>query len=111
MASSEGLTRADRNGTTVLGLRMPSTVDLFGKYESAPEGARPSWVYRFISGYSHGQQWAMMLNAQTVQPIDERRVLRLVTANDGTTIDITARAVQSTTRAVDAYVAYRNATA
>jgi hypothetical protein len=34
-----------------------------------------------------------------------------VTANDSTTIDITALAVRSTTRAVDAYVAYRNATA
>lgn len=111
-ASNEGLTKANKNGTIILALPMRSVIDLFDDYEEPPpKGGQASWVYRFMSGYSHGLQWAAMLNAQVVAPIGESRALGMVTANDAATVDMTIRAVRATARAVDAYTAYRTATA
>ncbi|MDP9224681.1 MAG: hypothetical protein M3P18_12670 [Actinomycetota bacterium] len=110
-ASNEGLTKANKNGTIILALPMRSVIDLFDDYEEPPpKGGQASWVYRFMSGYSHGLQWAAMLNAQVVAPI-EKVALGMVTANDAATVDMTIRAVRAIARAVDAYTAYRTATA
>ena len=43
---------------------VPSVVELFNRYDQ-PHGlvGVPAWLYRVISGYSHGREWAMLLGA------------------------------------------------
>lgn len=56
-ATSRGLTRPNKEGDPVLSTSLPPVEQLFDKFEPASPGRGP-FLYRLLSGYIHGKQWA-----------------------------------------------------
>jgi len=108
-ANRHGLTKVDSKGNTVLTTPLPSTVDLFTRFEPAPPGTKGSYLYRFYSGYTHAKQWALTLGAQRVAPFDQTgRTLALAGGGDTATLWTlwtTRRTINAVERAVAAYEA------
>lgn len=110
IAEATGLTTTNSKGRTVLARPMPGAIELFDLYESVREGAKPSWLYRFLSGYAHGYQWAMVSNASgSGRELGPNIRVAMLSAHDSTAVQVTAYGVRAVRRAVDAYVAYRTA--
>jgi hypothetical protein len=63
-ARAAGYVKRSRNGEEVLTVGMPSMVDLFNRYDQRSGlVSKPAWLYRVLSGNTHGREWAMMHGA------------------------------------------------
>lgn len=72
MAKAEirGLTRLNKQNQPILTVGLPPVVELFNLYEPARPPAKGEYVYRLLSGFAHGKQWATTLGLQQQTPID-----------------------------------------
>jgi hypothetical protein len=106
LAKQHGLTRPNKKGEAVLTTPMPSTVELFTRFEpvSRHPKAKGSYLYRFYSGYAHAKQWALTQGAQRMAPFDAAgRTVALVPGNDEATLAATQRTMNAIERAMVAY--------
>ncbi len=105
-AERHGLTKVNGKGKTVLTTPLPSTVELFTRFEPVPPNTKGSYLYRLYSGYAHAKQWAVTLGAQRVAPFDETgRTLALAGSGDTATswtLWMTRRTINAVERAVAA---------
>lgn len=105
-AKSIGLTRPDKNGKDALPTRVPTTVELFERFEPVRPGVKGSFVYRVLSGFAHGKQWAGMFGALQATPLNaSNRALAITSSNDMMAMASTVRAVNAVDRALQAYEA------
>jgi hypothetical protein len=63
-ARAAGYVKRNTKGDEQLTVGPPSMVDLFNRYDQ-PNGlvSKPAWLYRVLSGHTHGREWAMMRGA------------------------------------------------
>lgn len=110
-ASARGYTKPNAKGVSVGIAPLPSTVDLFDRFEKTI--TRPgSWLYRYYSGFAHGKQWAITLGGQRQGPSDQHgHTVARVDANDDAIIRMMTLATDAALRAVSSYADLRGASA
>ena len=81
LAQGHGLTTLDKNAKRVLTKPLPSTTELSGVFLEGTTGATEEWLYRLLSGYSHGKEWAVALGMATTDGGLSRGAEGVVTAN------------------------------
>lgn len=107
-ASLRGLTQVNKRGKVLLAKPMPSAVELFDLYEPAGQGVRGSYLYRLLSGYAHGKQWAVTQGVQAAGALDANgRTLGQVQANPLWAVAATQRVINAFEKAVDALLVIR----
>lgn len=107
-ATARGMTRLNKKGDPILLHPLPPAVELFDKYEPASKG-RGSYIYRVLSGYVHGKQWAATQNLKATGPLDEvDRSLVVVETNPIAAMAATQRAINAMEKALDAFVGLRS---
>lgn len=107
-ATSRGLTRPNKKGDPILSTPLLSAVELFDKYEPVGK-SRGSYLYRLLSGYAHGKQWAVSQHLQAVGPLDQAyRALVVVETNPIAAMAATQRAINAFEEALDAFIALRS---
>jgi hypothetical protein len=83
-------------------------VELFDRYEPARQGAKGSYIYRLLSGYAHGKQWAVTQGLQAASALDANgRTLGQVHINPAWAVATTQRVIAAFEKAVDALLATR----
>jgi hypothetical protein len=99
-----GLVRQNRNGDDILTVAVPSTIELFDRYEPVQPGpAKAQFLYRLYSGYAHAKQWATTLGATQQAPFDPSgRTIALTQGSDLVAVAATQRALAAVRRALDA---------
>jgi hypothetical protein len=106
-ASARGYAKPNAKGLSVAISPLPSTVDLFDRFETTT--TRPgSWLYRYYSGFAHGKQWAVTLGGQRQGPSDQHgHTAARVDANDDAVIRMMTLATDAALRAVSSYAGLR----
>ncbi|HVQ95454.1 MAG TPA: hypothetical protein VMU51_30780 [Mycobacteriales bacterium] len=105
-ACREGLTVKDAKGNEHLSESVPSVVTLFETYDRPTGDLKAGWIYRFLSGHSHGFEWAAMRGAElsfSEAGMDLNKVL--VDMNE--LIPMADRTVSAVARAVTSHINYR----
>ncbi len=106
-AAARGLTKLNRGQKAILITPMPSIVNLFDLFEPHPSG-RGSNLYRLLSGFAHGKQYAATQGVKRAGPIaGSGHVLGVVTADPLRAVACTQKAVDAFEKAIDAFISYR----
>jgi hypothetical protein len=109
-AGQRGLTKVNKKGDLVPAVPLPSVVELFDEFESV-EGLKGSWLYRYYSGFAHGKQWAVVLNATQPTDFDQHdHAAARVESNDHIIVAMMGRATAAVLRAVNSYTLLRTPT-
>jgi hypothetical protein len=106
-ARQRGLTKVNKKGDLVPAVPLPSVVELFDEFESV-EGLKGSWLYSYYSGFAHGKQWAVVLNATQQTDFDQHdHAVARVESNDHIMVALMERATAAVLRAVNSYTLLR----
>lgn len=107
-ASARGYTKDNAKGMPVAIAPLPSTIDLFDRFETTT-ARTGSWLYRYYSGFAHGKQWAITLGGQRQGPSDQHgHTAARVDANDVAIITTMTLATDAALRAVSSYTDLRS---
>jgi hypothetical protein len=106
-AQAAGYIKQNRKGDDVLTVGVPNMADLFNRYDRHAAAGMPAWLYRFLSGYAHGREWAMMHGASESDVEGFDTGMNLVRADLQLLCYLAERTVTVVERAVALHAHYR----
>lgn len=110
VAGASGFAKVNAKGVLVPTVPLPKAVPLFDEFESTVE-VKGSWLYRYYSGFAHGKQWALLLNAtrQTEFDRNDHAVARIESSDVAMVVSM-GMATDAALRAVSSYARLRTNT-
>lgn len=106
-ARSEGYVTARADGTERLTVAVPDMVRLFNLYDPSPPAGAAEWLYRFLSGHTHGREWALMRGAIKSDLDGFDTSMNMIRVDLRVLCYLAQRAVSVVNRAIAAHVRYR----
>jgi hypothetical protein len=107
-ARKEGFVISDAKGRERCSVSVPSAVSLSESYDRPTNNSAPGWIYRFLSGYSHGLEWAAVRGAELFTSKQDGADLNMVRVDMEELLFFANRTVSVVARAVALHVNYRS---
>jgi hypothetical protein len=106
-ARTEGFVVQSSKGKEVVSVSMPTAIELFDIYDRPSRDVKAAWIYRFLSGHSHGFEWAAVRGGELFPTSSTDLDLNKVQANMSELVFFANRTVSVVARATTAHINYR----